>query len=417
MAKGAEVSSLDSYTQDVEKNLVTTVKNEESIFQKFLGTKTKRAVFCIVVGTIFAFLAVAAAATAAGLGPESVKSPGESVDPPVNGTGTPVVTTETPTEPPTINPEYPSRDSLCGYRPEVTMEPACANRPISFYENLNPNELPEYDSLDNKYVECVVVQTSTPCNNVPTFSNVTHLPDGIISAFAEQGRNSIVPIHYDAGFTECYKWLSASTIAETSVVGSNLLLRCSARRSDIEALPSDCACIPDNTINPSDVPPVATPPLPDDMFQSPSDSACGSRFHSGNDVCDRLTLYYFNSERASADFGTDEKAYESCVFLHNDAGCSRLPKFSNINNNSDRIYRFIDLLEDEASRDTQLPLCYHTGFLECLEADPVRDHLDGRISDEQFAKFQSECLIERAVAEATLSNCKCLPLAVGTITV
>ena len=198
----------------------------------------------------------------------------------------------------------------------------------------------------------------------------------------------------------------------------DIVLQCSARRSDIEALPSNCPCVPDNTIDPNDVPSVAAPDLPVDILESPSDSICGSEFvissNTASCISSEDTLSDYNSlsqNRIISRFGTLDKAYEYCAFLHTDAACKRLPIFSSITTDSDKIYRFAKLDADSGLSDV-----YNTG-IPCVDFNPniVSQHITGKVSDEQFAEFQSECLIERAVAAATLSNCPCSP-EVRTIT-
>ena len=341
--------------------------------------------------------------------------------PPVNGTGTPVIsaetpviTTETPTEPPTINRDnYPSPYSLCGYKPDAARAPECAQRPFSLYENLNTEGMSESD-LRIEYVGCVTAHTSTPCNNNATaFSNMTdRLPDNVIYAFVEQGGNSTLPVYYDAGFSTCTghfpRYVTAEHV-EAALVSS---LLCSARKSDIEALPSNCACVPDNTINPNDVPSVAPPTLPVDIYESPSDSICGSRFSDNSSPVRQCTSLasYNNMENLSE--AETNVVYEDCVFDHTDAACKRLPIFANVTIDSDRVYRF-EKLDAELSG---LPELYNTGFLQCVYINIVIFHNKRLISDGFFAELKTECLIERAVAAAALSNCKCLPTELGTIT-
>ena len=442
---GSSVScfnSSKSYDPKAVEDANTEGKGKKSFFQKLLGTKTKKIVGIAIASIVVATLAALTVALAASLG---ANSPGENIDPPVNetlgsgeiptvnGTGlptvnstetpvisaeTPEITTETqPTSPPTSEPlpTDPSLVSLCGYRPDAAMESACAQHPFSFYENLNTEGMSESE-LKRNYYECVAAHTSDPCNDLPAFSTVADLPDGIIYAFAGQGRNSTLPVTYDAGFYRCHLPIDPTSGFSVDI---NTMLRCSARRSDIEALPSNCPCVPDNTIDPNDVPSVAAPDLPVDILESPSDSICGSEFvissNTASCISSENTLSDYNSlsqSRIVNRFGTLDKAYKYCAFLHTDAACKRLPIFSSITTDSDKIYRFAKL-----EADSGLSYVYNVGR-PCVDPNTtiVSLHITGRVSDEQFAEFQSECLIERAVAAAALSNCPCSP-ELGTITV
>ena len=388
-----------------EEGLITTEENKKSIFQKLLGTTTKKIIFTtIVVGCI-----VTAVGLLIDFGVGFGVDFGVDIEKPgclAYGNEISAITGETP-EIPTSDPDYPSLNSLCGYKlPESAMEQICAQRPFSLYENLKTEVISESD-LKIKYVECVAAHTSTPCNNIPTFSTVTApLPDNVIYAFAEQGRNSTLLIYYDAGFTTCVARLSANNI---DTVQDTLL--CSARRSDIEALPSNCPCVPDNTINPNDVPTVAPPTLPENIFESPSDSICGSRFIlSSLDECVGYSLSDYNDMKNLSEAET-KVIYEDCAFDHTDAACKRLPVFANVTITSDRVYRF-EKLDAELSG---LSAVYNTGFTQCVYINAVRFHNEGHISDAFFAELKTECLIDRAVAAAALSNCKCLP-SLGRVT-
>ena len=349
-------------------------------------------------------------------------SSGENIDPPVNetlgsgeiptvnGTGlptvnsteTPVISAETPvipTEPPTINPNYPSPDSLCGYRPEAAMVPICAEHPFSLYENLNPEGMFQ-SSLRKKYSQCVAVHTSTPCNNATAFNTLTpRLPDNVIYAFAEQSRNSTIPIIYDAGFDQCTELVRGDRIS-SDISDINNVLYCSARRSDIDSLPSNCPCVPDSTIDLSEVPPVAPPTIPEDIFETPPESLCGSLPIRG---CYVIDLSYYNSLENLSEAKTNV-AYENCAFRNNDAGCGRLPVFANVTITSDRVYKF-------ALQSTSSEYFTFAGY-RCLD----RVVNIGIFSDEEFNVLKSECLIERAVAAVAPSNCKCPPSELGTIT-
>ena len=232
---GSSVSCFNSSKSYDAESATTEGKGKKSFFQKLLGTKTKKIVGIAIASIVVATLAAVTVALAASLG---ANSPGENIDPPVNetlgsgeiptvnGTGLPTVnSTETPVIPtgaqpetPTINPTDPSLVSLCGYRPDVAMESVCVARPISFFETLNTEGMSELE-LKGQYALCASLHTSDPCNDVPTFSTVTdldhfpdgtdHLPDGIIYAFAEQGRNSTLPVLYDAGTSSCFVTLGA----------------------------------------------------------------------------------------------------------------------------------------------------------------------------------------------------------------
>ena len=441
---GSSVScfnSSKSYDPKAVEDANTEGKGKKSFFQKLLGTKTKKIVGIAIASIVVATLAAVTVALAASLG---ANSPGENIDPPVNetlgsgeiptvnGTGlptvnsteTPVISAETPVIPtgaqpetPTINPNYPSPDSLCGYKlPESAMAPECAERPFSLYENLNTEGMSQSD-LRIEYIQCAAAHTSTPCNNNATaFSTFSdRLPDNVIHAFAEQGRNSTLPVYYDAGYDICVSNLKR--FVTTTDIALQYVLRCSARRSDIDSLPSNCACVPDNTINPSDVPSVAAPTLPDDMYESPSDSICGSRFSDNSSPqrqCTSLASYNsMNMENLSE--AEIKVIYEDCVFDHTDAACKRLPVFANVTITSDRVYRFTELDQDQDAIVESAR--YATGYVQCISVNQVRFHNSGHISDEKFAERKAECLIDRAVAAATLSNCKCLPTEFGTISV
>ena len=430
------VSCFNSY--DVE-SATTEGKGKKSIFQKLLGTKTKKIVGIAIASIVVAMTVALTVALAASLG---ANSSGENIDPPVNetlgsgnetlgsgnetlgsgeiptvnGTGLPTVnSTETPeisaetpvipTEPPTINRDnYPSPDSLCGYRPEAAMHPTCVEHPFSLYENLNPRGMSESE-LKRHYYECVAEHTSTPCNNATAFSTVADLPDGIIYAFVGQSRNSTLPIRYDAGFDRCAE-LAGGDLISFDISEINTVLYCSARRSDIEALPSNCPCVPDSTIDLSEVPPVAPPTIPEDIFETPSDSLCGSLPISG---CYVIDLSYYNSLENLSEASTNV-AYEECAFRNNDAGCGRLPVFANVTITSDRIYKFAQQVY--GSGPVNSDSVYFAGFT-CLDQSVNNPT---HITDELYNVLKSECLIERAVAAVAPLNCPCYP-ELGTITV